>query len=125
MIRRYFCLTNYPNLLTLYLFSLFDTAEERYNKLHQKVSDITCIQLGIAIYIYDAKNKTFKTKTYSFYTYPQTFYKSDSVVNFQTSCVEFLCKHNFDFNKVNIVLCSYILISILQLFNYIFCLVVS
>ncbi|KAL5242431.1 hypothetical protein ACI65C_009841 [Semiaphis heraclei] len=81
-------------------FSLFDTAEERYNKLHQKVSDITCIQLGIAIYIYDAKNKTFKTKTYSFYTYPQTFYKSDSVVNFQTSCVEFLCKHNFDFNKL-------------------------
>ncbi|XP_015363248.1 PREDICTED: poly(A)-specific ribonuclease PARN-like [Diuraphis noxia] len=81
-------------------FTLFDTTEERYNKLHQKVSDITCIQLGIAIYIYDAKNKIFETKTYSFYTYPQTFYKSDSVVKFQTSCVEFLCKHNFDFNKL-------------------------
>ncbi|XP_008185451.2 pre-piRNA 3'-exonuclease trimmer [Acyrthosiphon pisum] len=81
-------------------FSLFDTTEERYNKLHQKVSDITCIQFGMAIYVYDDKIKTFKTSTYSFYTYPQTFYKSDSVVNFQTSCVEFLCKHNFDFNKL-------------------------
>ncbi|XP_022182122.1 pre-piRNA 3'-exonuclease trimmer-like isoform X1 [Myzus persicae] len=81
-------------------FSLFDTTEERYNKLHQIVSDITCIQLGIAIYNYDAENKTFKTSTYTFYTYPQTFYKSDSVVNFQTSCVEFLCKYNFDFNKL-------------------------
>ncbi|KAL4096600.1 hypothetical protein QTP88_021521 [Uroleucon formosanum] len=81
-------------------FSLFDTNEERYNKLHQIVSDITCIQLGIAIYVYDDKIKKFKTSTYSVYTYPQTFYKSDSVVNFQTSCVEFLCKHNFDFNKL-------------------------
>jgi len=72
--------------------------------LRQQVSDITCIQLGIAIYVYDADHRTFNMSTYSFYTYPQTFYKSDSVVNFQTSCVEFLCKHNFDFNKVNFIL---------------------
>ncbi|XP_025195413.1 pre-piRNA 3'-exonuclease trimmer-like [Melanaphis sacchari] len=81
-------------------FSLFDTTEERYKKLRQQVSDITCIQLGIAIYIYDVDNKTFNMSTYTFYTYPQTFYKSDSIVNFQTSCVEFLCKYNFDFNKL-------------------------
>ncbi|XP_026806349.1 pre-piRNA 3'-exonuclease trimmer-like isoform X1 [Rhopalosiphum maidis] len=81
-------------------FSLFDTTEERYKKLRQQVSDITCIQLGIAIYVYDADHRTFNMSAYSFYTYPQTFYKSDSVVNFQTSCVEFLCKHNFDFNKL-------------------------
>lgn len=81
-------------------FSLFDTTEERYNKLRQIVSDITCIQFGMAIYVYDDKNKTYKTNIYSFYTYPQTFYKSDSVVHFQTSSVEFLCKHNFDFNKL-------------------------
>ena len=69
--------------------------------MRQIVSDITCIQFGMAIYVYDDKNKTYKTNIYSFYTYPQTFYKSDSVVHFQTSSVEFLCKHNFDFNKVN------------------------
>ncbi|KAF0762846.1 pre-piRNA 3'-exonuclease trimmer-like [Aphis craccivora] len=81
-------------------FSFFDTNEERYKKLRQQVSDITCIQLGIAIYAYDANNKTFGVSTYSFYTYPTTFYKSDSVVNFQTSCIEFLSKFNFDFNKL-------------------------
>lgn len=85
-------------------FSFFDTTEERYKKLRQQVSDITCIQLGIAIYAYDTNNKTFGVSTYSFYTYPTTFYKSDSVVNFQTSCIEFLSKFNFDFNKVNLIL---------------------
>lgn len=65
-----------------------------------KVSDITCIQLGLSIFTYDNNSKSFKTCAYSFFTYPQTFYKSDSVVSFQTSSVEFLCKHKFDFNKV-------------------------
>lgn len=87
-----------------YIYSFFDTTEERYKKLRQQVSDITCIQLGIAIYTYDANNRTFSVSTYSFYTYPTTFYKSDSVVNFQTSCIEFLSKFNFDFNKVNFIL---------------------
>lgn len=78
------------------------------------MSDITCIQLGLSIFIYESKSRTFKSYTYSFYTYPQTFYKSDSVVNFETACVEFLCKHQFDFNKVNYFLhfrkmyCDYI-----------------
>lgn len=86
------------------MYSFFDTIEERYFKLRHKVSDITCIQLGLAIFIYDANKKTYKTCTYSFYTYPQTFYKSDSVVHFETACVEFLCKHKFDFNKVKLIL---------------------
>lgn len=92
-------------IFTIYFINrLFDTPEDRYRKLRQKVSDITCIQLGLAIFTYDINNKTYKANTYSFYTYPQTFYKCDSIVNFQTSCVEFLCKHKFDFNKVNIMI---------------------
>lgn len=98
----------YIHTSVIFLYRLFDTTENRYSKLRNKVSDITCIQLGLAIFIYDIKNKTFRTKTYSFYTYPQTFYKSDSVVNFQTSCVEFLSKHKFDFNKVNTIKFLYV-----------------
>lgn len=71
--------------------------------LRAKVSDIICIQLGLSIFTYDMNNKTFRSRAYSIYTYPKTFYKSDSVVPFQTSCVEFLCKHKFDFNKVNLI----------------------
>lgn len=88
----------------IYSYSLFDTTEERYSKLRQKISDITCIQLGLSIYIYDNNHKTYKSSSYSFYTYPQTFYKCDSIVKFQTSSIEFLCKHKFDFNKVYVIL---------------------
>ncbi|VVC45143.1 Ribonuclease H-like domain,Ribonuclease CAF1 [Cinara cedri] len=81
-------------------FSYFDIPEERYRLLREKVSDITCIQLGLSIFTYDITKKTFKTRAYSIYTFPQTFYKSETVVHFQTGCVEFLNKHNFDFNKL-------------------------
>lgn len=107
MIQIKYCLffieSNYLNVY-IFIYSFFDTNGERYSKLRQKVADITCLQLGLAIFIYDSNNKTFKSYTYSFYTYPQTFYKSNSVVSFETSCIEFLCKHKFDFNKVNYIL---------------------
>lgn len=96
---------NYVYYIEIYIFnfSYFDTPEERYNILRGNVSDITCIQLGLSIFTYDINSKTFKSCAYTIYTYPQTFLKSDSVVHFQTACVEFLSKHQFDFNKVNII----------------------
>jgi len=96
-------IVNNCNWYFFFICSFFDTSEEQYNKLRMKVSDITCIQLGLAIFTYDANRKTFTSCNYSFYTYPQSFYKSDGLVHFQTSCVEFLCKHKFDFNKVSFI----------------------
>ncbi|XP_050428249.1 pre-piRNA 3'-exonuclease trimmer-like isoform X2 [Adelges cooleyi] len=81
-------------------FTFFDTLEERYHKLHLKVSDITCIQLGLSFFVYDAHDKVFQVSSYSFYTFPKTYLKYDGIIKFQTSCVEFLCKHNFNFNKL-------------------------
>ncbi|XP_050534815.1 pre-piRNA 3'-exonuclease trimmer-like isoform X2 [Daktulosphaira vitifoliae] len=81
-------------------FTFFDTLEDRYQKLRLKVSDITCIQLGLSFFIYDVKHKTFDASSYSFYTFPQSYLKYDNIIKFQTSCVEFLCRHKFDFNKL-------------------------
>ncbi|VVC30454.1 Ribonuclease H-like domain,Ribonuclease CAF1 [Cinara cedri] len=81
-------------------FSYFDIPKERYSLLRKKVSDITCIQFGLSIFTYDITKKTFNTRAYSIYTFPQTFCKSNSEVHFQISCMEFLNRHKFDFNKL-------------------------
>jgi len=41
------------------------------------------------------------TDTYNFYLFPRCYgLNTDSINSFQSSSVEFLCKYDFDFNKM-------------------------
>jgi hypothetical protein len=80
--------------------SFLDSAEQRYEKLKKSVQLFSVIQLGVATFRYCAAKKAFIADTYNFYLFPRN-YGLDSLNTLQTSAVEFLCKYQFDFNKVS------------------------
>jgi hypothetical protein len=81
--------------------SIKDVADQRYQKLKASVQMYSVVQVGLSAFRYCNEQKTFISDSYNFYLFPRNYgIYGDVISSFQTSCVEFLCKHEFDFNKV-------------------------
>ncbi|OWF52139.1 poly(A)-specific ribonuclease PNLDC1-like [Mizuhopecten yessoensis] len=78
--------------------NLFDTSEERYQKLKKSMSQFTISQLGISTFKRQDKN-SYSATTFNFYLYPSSFGPVDVRFLVQASSLQFLCKYDFDFNK--------------------------
>ncbi|KAH9523435.1 Poly(A)-specific ribonuclease pnldc1 [Bulinus truncatus] len=79
--------------------SLFDNSAERYAKLKASVQKFTLSQIGITTFVRNAKENSYTAETFYFYLFPLPFGSYDPRFSVQTSCLEFLNKNSFDFNK--------------------------
>ncbi|KAK0043956.1 poly(A)-specific ribonuclease PARN-like domain-containing protein 1 [Biomphalaria pfeifferi] len=79
--------------------SLFDNSAERYAKLRYSVQKFTLSQIGLTMFVRNAKDNCYSTQTYHFYLFPFPFGSYDPRFSVQTSSLEFLKKNSFDFNK--------------------------
>lgn len=59
-------------------------------------------QVGLTMFQYDRNQDTYVGVGYTFHLCPQQFADIDQNFIFQASTLNFLCKHNFDFNKVDL-----------------------
>ncbi|KAL5016515.1 hypothetical protein ScPMuIL_006104 [Solemya velum] len=79
--------------------SLFDTSEERYAKLRKNVSQFTLSQIGLAIFTKVPDENVYQVETFNMPLLAMAFGSLDVCFSLQTSSLNFLCTHNFDFNK--------------------------
>ncbi|XP_063228329.1 pre-piRNA 3'-exonuclease trimmer-like isoform X3 [Bacillus rossius redtenbacheri] len=83
--------------------SLFDSASERYAKLLRNLDGCIIIQMGLTAFRFHRDENKYVASTYNFYVFPKPFASVDMKFVMQSSSVEFLCLHGFDFNKVLVV----------------------
>ncbi|XP_071507628.1 LOW QUALITY PROTEIN: poly(A)-specific ribonuclease PARN-like [Diadema antillarum] len=82
--------------------NLFDTPEERYQYLKNSCMDFLLIQLGICIFKFDRQKRGYAAHPFNFYVFPRpaTRQAPDQRFLCQSSSIDFLVSHGFDFNKV-------------------------
>lgn len=83
-----------------YAYRLFDTNKDRYDKIKNEVNKMIMTQVGLTMFQYDRNLDSYTAVGYTFHLCPQVFGVIDQSFTFQASTLNFLCKHNFDFNKV-------------------------
>lgn len=103
-LRKLYCF----NVITLFCFSpsLFDTGNERYDKVRQNIGQFIIIEAGITTFRFVQDQNKYEADKYTFYLFPRSFSSIDSKFMCQASSLEFLSQHNFDFNKVRNTMCS-------------------
>lgn len=79
---------------------LFDTNKDRYDLTKNEVSKMIMTQVGLTMFQYERKFDNYTAVGYTFHLCPQNLGDIDQSFIFQASTLKFLCKHNFDFNKV-------------------------
>ena len=90
-----------------YSLNILETLEERYSKLKKNDNQYLILQIGLSFFKKEQNElltSCYKAHSYNFFLFPRTENKKYSPKNdirfqFQVSGVEFLGKHNFDFNK--------------------------
>lgn len=92
----------FTGLLAGNAINSFDTPSECYTKYRNGSKDFLLIQFGLSAFRWDDKSKSYKHRDYTFYLFPRQEIKSASEKFFlcQSSSLEFLAKHKFDFNKL-------------------------
>lgn len=88
-------------ILKYLYFRLFDTNEERYEKIKTEISNMIMTQVGLTMFQYDREQDSYISVGYTFHLCPQVVGDINQSLIFQASTLKFLCKHNFNFNKVN------------------------
>ncbi|XP_053598908.1 pre-piRNA 3'-exonuclease trimmer [Microplitis demolitor] len=81
--------------------SLFDTMPQRYKKLRENINSFIAIQLGISTFKYIRDDNKYNVDTYNFYLLPRQLPFDDRQFLWQVGALEFLTRHNFNFNKLN------------------------
>lgn len=72
-------------------------------------------QIGLTMFQYDREREAYTAIGYTFHLCPQVCANINQSFIFQASTLRFLCKHNFNFNKVTIKLHNFIVtISLMQ-----------
>lgn len=61
-------------------------------------------QVGLTMFQYDRDHEKYIAAGYTFHLCPQAFGDVDQSFIFQASTLRFLCRYNFDFNKVRALL---------------------
>lgn len=74
-------------------------------------------QIGLTMFQYERDMDTYVAKGYTFHLCPQVYGDIDQSFIFQASTLQFLCKHNFDFNKVILTTYSPLFIFLEDLYN--------
>lgn len=80
----------------------FDTPQERYSKLKKGCKDFIIIQFGLCTFTWDKQKESYIAKPFNFYIFPKVWNRQCPDVRFlcQSSSIDFLTEHNFDFNKL-------------------------
>ena len=80
----------------------FDTPQERYSKLKEGCKEFIIIQFGLCTFTWDKKQESYIAKPFNFYIFPKVWNRQCPDVRFlcQSSSIDFLTEHNFDFNKL-------------------------
>lgn len=80
----------------------FDTPQERYSKLKEGSKDFIIIQFGLCTFEWDNELELYIAKPFNFYIFPKVWNRQCPDVRFlcQSSSIDFLTEHNFDFNKL-------------------------
>jgi hypothetical protein len=64
------------------------------------------MEIGMTTFRHVQDENKYEASRYSFYVFPRPFGSIDNKFMCQASSLEFLCQHNFDFNKVRYVMYS-------------------
>ena len=80
----------------------FDTPQERYSKLKEGCRDFIIIQFGLCTFTWDKNQELYIAKPFNFFIFPKVWNRQCPDVRFlcQSSSIDFLTEHNFDFNKL-------------------------
>lgn len=80
----------------------FDTPQERYSKLKEGSKEFIIIQFGLCTFTWDEKQELYIAKPFNFYIFPKVWNRQCPDVRFlcQSSSIDFLTEHSFDFNKL-------------------------
>lgn len=78
-----------------------DSPQERYCKLMNTSKDFIIIQFGLCSFSFDTQRNCYVAKPFNFYIFPRHLTRDSPDVRFlcQSSSIDFLVGHNFDFNK--------------------------
>ncbi|GAQ84865.1 Poly(A)-specific exoribonuclease PARN [Klebsormidium nitens] len=77
----------------------FDDLEQRYARVRMSAQHFLVIQVGLSLFEWCPCEQTYRASTYNCYVYPRPHGSFDLRFTCQASSLEFLSKHNFDFNK--------------------------
>ena len=79
-----------------------DTPQERFSKLKEGSKEFIIIQFGLCTFTWDKKEELYIAKPFNFYIFPKVWNRQCPDVRFlcQSSSIDFLTEHNFDFNKL-------------------------
>jgi len=88
---------------------VLDSLQQRYEKLKSSAQNFMLLQFGLAAFSWSEEEKIYYVKSFNFYIFPITSsqsksggtrsFRKDRCFQFQMSAIEFLCSHQFDFNK--------------------------
>ncbi|KAK3768217.1 hypothetical protein RRG08_031749 [Elysia crispata] len=80
----------------------FDTPPERYSKMKNGSTDFLLLQFGLCAFKVDEEKHLYEAKPYNFYLFPSQSHRNAPDKRFmcQSSSIDFLVSHGFDFNKV-------------------------
>ncbi|XP_001634577.2 poly(A)-specific ribonuclease PARN [Nematostella vectensis] len=78
-----------------------DSPQERYTKLKNTSHDFIIVQFGLCAFIWNENLNKYIAKPFNFYIFPRQIHRSTPDVRFlcQSSSLDFLSGHNFDFQK--------------------------
>lgn len=82
---------------------IFDTPAERFAKIVVRSRGYFILQFGLSCFTSLSEPLKYSVQTYNFYIFPQANKineDSDRTLSLQTSAIQFLSEHNFDFNKL-------------------------
>ncbi|CAN8002726.1 unnamed protein product, partial [Ixodes hexagonus] len=81
---------------------VFDSAEERYDKLREFSQEFLVIQVGLCTFQYDKEKSGYLCRAFNFFTCPRQMLRGspDRIFRCQASSLHFLSQHGFDFNKL-------------------------
>lgn len=79
-----------------------DSVSDRYTRLRQGAHQFQIIQYGLCFFTWDSEKETYTAKPFSVYLFPRPYkrFQNDVLFLCQSSSLDFLVSHNFDFNKL-------------------------
>lgn len=77
----------------------FEEPEERYSRARESAQNFLIMQLGLSMVQWDTTKECYTCSTFSFDIFPRPYMGSDMRFLCQASSLDFLKRHNFDFNR--------------------------
>lgn len=92
------------------LYSLFDGASQRYQKLKMNIDKVIIMQIGLSTFQFVRDENKYIVHTYRIPVFPSSFGTVDVVYLSQASSIRFLSNYKFDFNKVSSQTCFLLIV---------------